>query len=285
MSLRADVTPAASARPNRVLPGFAPTLGLTLFYLSLLVILPLAALAVEAAGIGPVRALDLLLSPRVAAAFRVSFGIASLAALANGGIGLLVAWVLVRYDFPGRRLMDAIVDLPFALPTAVAGIALTSLYANTGWIGGPLAKAGVAIAFTPLGIFVALLFVGLPYVIRTVQPVIADLEPEAEDAALTLGASSWQTFRRVIAPPVLPAVLTGMALAFARGVGEYGSVIFIAGNLPGVSEIVPLLIVVHLEQFDYAGAAMLATAMLAASFAILLLINLLQAWNRKRHGG
>jgi sulfate/thiosulfate transport system permease protein len=285
MSLKADVTTAASARPNRVLPGFAPTLGLTLFYLSLLVILPLAALAVEAAGIGPVRALDLLLSPRVAAAFRVSFGIAFLAALANGGIGLLVAWVLVRYDFPGRRLMDAIVDLPFALPTAVAGIALTSLYANTGWIGGPLAKAGVAIAFTPLGIFVALLFVGLPYVIRTVQPVIADLEPEAEDAALTLGASGWQTFRRVIAPPLLPAVLTGMALAFARGVGEYGSVIFIAGNLPGVSEIVPLLIVVHLEQFDYAGAAMLAAAMLAASFAILLLINLLQAWNRKRHGG
>jgi sulfate/thiosulfate transport system permease protein len=285
MSLKADVTTAASARPNRVLPGFAPTLGLTLFYLSLLVILPLAALAVEAAGIGPVRALDLLLSPRVAAAFRVSFGIAFLAALANGGIGLLVAWVLVRYDFPGRRLMDAIVDLPFALPTAVAGIALTSLYANTGWIGGPLAKAGVAIAFTPLGIFVALLFVGLPYVIRTVQPVIADLEPEAEDAALTLGASGWQTFRRVIAPPLLPAVLTGMALAFARGAGEYGSVIFIAGNLPGVSEIVPLLIVVHLEQFDYAGAAMLAAAMLAASFAILLLINLLQAWNRKRHGG
>lgn len=285
MSLTATATKAPWLQSNRVLPGFTRTLGLTLFYLSILVILPLTALAVEAAGFGPAAALHLLFSPRVAAAFRVSFGIALVAALVNGSVGLLVAWVLVRYKFPGRQLMDAIVDLPFALPTAVAGIALTSLYSDTGWIGGLLAKAGIEIAFTPLGIFVALLFVGLPYVIRAVQPVLADLEPEAEDAAVTLGAGGWQTFRRVVAPPLLPTMLTGMALAFARGVGEYGSVIFIAGNLPGKSEIVPLLIVVHLEQFDYAGAAMLATAMLAASFAILLLINLLQSWSRKRHGG
>jgi sulfate/thiosulfate transport system permease protein len=276
---------AAPILPHRVLPGFGPTLGLTVFVLSLVVIVPLGALFAKASGLAAGEMLALLATPRVAAAFRVSFGIALLASLVNGIVGLLIAWVLVRYDFPGRRLFDAIVDLPFALPTAVAGIALTSLYADTGWIGGLLAPLRLDIAFTPLGIFVALLFIGLPYVIRTVQPVLADLEREAEDAALTLGAGVWQTFRRVVAPPLLPAVLTGTALAFARGVGEYGSVIFIAGNMPGVSEIVPLLIVVHLEQFDYAGAAVLAVAMLLVSFAALLVINLLQAWSRKRHGG
>jgi sulfate/thiosulfate transport system permease protein len=280
----ADIA-AARALPHRVLPGFGPTLGFTVFVLSLIVIVPLGALFAKASGLGPREMLALLATPRVAAAFRISFGIALVAALVNGIIGLLIAWVLVRYDFPGRRLFDAIVDLPFALPTAVAGIALTSLYADTGWIGGLLSPLGLDIAFTPLGIFVALVFIGLPYVIRTVQPVLADLERDAEDAALTLGAGVWQTFRRVVGPPLIPAVLTGTALAFARGVGEYGSVIFIAGNMPGISEIVPLLIVVHLEQFDYAGAAVLAAAMLLVSFAALLVINLLQAWSRKRHGG
>ncbi len=273
------------AQPYRVLPGFGPTLGLTVFFLSLIVIAPLGALFAKPSGLGPREIAALLLTPRVAAAFRVSFGIAFAAAVVNGFIGLLVAWVLVRYEFPGRRLLDAMVDLPFALPTAVAGIALASLYADTGWVGGLLAPLGIDVAFTPLGIYVALLFIGLPYVIRTGQPVLADLEPEAEDAALTLGASGSQTFRRVVVPPLLPAVLTGIALAFARGVGEYGSVIFIAGNMPGVSEIVPLLIVVRLEQFDYAGASVLAVAMLVASFAGLLLVNLLQAWSRRRHGG
>jgi sulfate/thiosulfate transport system permease protein len=205
--------------------------------------------------------------------------------LFNGLIGLLAAWVLVRYEFPGRRLLDACVDLPFALPTAVAGIALTALYADTGWIGSLLAPLGIDVAYTPLGIFVALLFIGLPYVIRTVQPVLADLERDSEEAALTLGASPFQIFSRVIAPPLVPAILTGIALAFARGVGEYGSVIFIAGNMPGRSEILPLLILVRLEQFDYAGAAALAGSMLIASFLMLLVINLLQNWSRKRHGG
>jgi sulfate transport system permease protein len=270
--------------PYRVLPGYGPTLGITLLYLSLIVLVPLAALVVKAAALSPGQILALLLTSRVAAAFRVTFGIALAAALANGAVGLLVAWVLVRYDFPGRRLLDALVDLPFALPTAVAGIALTSLYADTGWIGGLLAPLGIDVAFTPLGIFVALLFVGLPYVIRTVQPVLADLDREAEEAALTLGAGIGQIFRRIIAPPLASAVLTGMALAFSRGVGEYGSVIFIAGNMPGVSEIVPLLIVVRLEQFDYPGAAVLATAMLIAAALVLLLINALQRWNRRRHG-
>jgi sulfate transport system permease protein len=267
-----------------VLPGYGLTLGITLFYLSLIVLAPLAALVAKAAALGPEAMLALLATPRVAAAFRVTFGIALSAALVNGAIGLLVAWVLVRYDFAGRRFLDALVDLPFALPTAVAGIALTSLYADTGWIGGLLAPLGIDIAFTPLGIFVALLFVGLPYVIRTVQPVLADLEREAEEAALTLGAGFSQILRRIIAPPLASALLTGMALAFSRGVGEYGSVIFIAGNMPGISEIVPLLIVVRLEQFDYPGAAVLATAMLIASALVLLLINALQRWNRRRHG-
>jgi sulfate/thiosulfate transport system permease protein len=226
----------------------------------------------------------MLRDPRVVAAFRVSFGIAFIAALINAVVGLLIAWVLVRYRFPGRRLIDGLVDLPFALPTAVAGIALATLYADSGWIGALLARFGVDIAFTPLGILVALVFIGLPFVVRTVQPVLADLAPDAEEAALTLGATRRQIFGRVVLPALLPGVLTGMSLAFARGLGEYGSVIFIAGNMPGVSEIVPLLIVIKLEQFDYPGAAAIGVAMLVASFAILLAINLGQVWVRRRHG-
>jgi sulfate transport system permease protein len=226
----------------------------------------------------------MLRDPRVVAAFRVSFGIAFIAALINAVVGLLIAWVLVRYRFPGRRLIDGLVDLPFALPTAVAGIALATLYADSGWIGALLARFGVDIAFTPLGILVALVFIGLPFVVRTVQPVLADLAPDAEEAALTLGATRWQIFGRVVLPALLPGVLTGMSLAFARGLGEYGSVIFIAGNMPGVSEIVPLLIVIKLEQFDYPGAAAIGVAMLVASFALLLAINLGQVWVRRRHG-
>jgi sulfate/thiosulfate transport system permease protein len=226
----------------------------------------------------------MLRDPRVVAAFRVSFGIAFIAALINAVVGLLIAWVLVRYRFPGRRLIDGLVDLPFALPTAVAGIALATLYADSGWIGALLARFGVDIAFTPLGILVALVFIGLPFVVRTVQPVLADLAPDAEEAALTLGATRRQIFGRVVLPALLPGVLTGMSLAFARGLGEYGSVIFIAGNMPGVSEIVPLLIVIKLEQFDYPGAAAIGVAMLVASFALLLAINLGQVWVRRRHG-
>jgi sulfate/thiosulfate transport system permease protein len=254
------------AWPRRqVLPGFGPTFGLTLFYLSVMLLVPLGALFAKAGEFGLDETWRLLATPRVAAAFRVSFGIAFAAAILDGVIGLLIAWVLVRYRFPGRRLIDAVIDLPFALPTAVAGIALSSLYADNGLFGAALARLNIAVAFTPLGIFVALLFVGLPFAVRTIQPVLADIEHEPEEAALTLGARRSQIFRRVI--------------------GEYGSVIFIAGNMPGVSEIVPVLIVVHLEQFDYAGAAALATAMLASSFAALFFINLLQAWTRRRHGG
>lgn len=276
---------AYAPRARRILPGFGLTFGIALFYLSLLVLLPLGTLFGKAAELSLMQWYDLLSNPRVAAAFRVSFGIAFASALVSGAIGLLVGWVLVRYRFPGRRFIDAVIDLPFALPTAIAGIALTSLYADNGWFGATLAAVGIPVAFTPAGIFVALLFVGLPFVVRSVQPVLADLEREPEEAALTLGASRWLIFRRVVLPPLAPAVLTGIALAFARGIGEYGSVIFIAGNVPGVSEIVPVLIVTRLEQFDYAGAAALATAMLAASFVALLVINQLQAWTRRRHGG
>jgi sulfate transport system permease protein len=268
--------PPRAARRYAVLPGLPATLGITLVYLSILVLVPLAGLFIKAGSVGLPQMIALVTSPRSLAAFRVSFGIAAAAALTNAVLGLLVAWALERYDFPGRRLLDALVDLPFALPTAVAGIALTALYADNGWIGASLAPYGVQIAFTRLGIFVALLFTGLPYVIRAVQPVLADLGRDVEEASLTLGATGWQTFRYVIAPPLAAPLLTGIALAFARGVGEYGSVIFIAGNMPGVSEIVPLLIVVHLEQFDYAGASVLASAMLIASFCVLLALNLLQ---------
>jgi sulfate/thiosulfate transport system permease protein len=262
-------------RSYRVLPGFVPALGITLAYLALIVLIPLAALVARASA--------LVTSPRVLAAFRVSIGIALAAAFVNAIIGTLIAWVLVRYRFPGKRLFDALVDLPFALPTAVAGIALTAIYADNGWFGRPLAALGITVAYAPPGIFMALLFIGIPFVIRTVQPVLADLEREAEEAALSLGASTGQVFWRVVLPPLWPAILTGSALAFARGVGEYGSVIFIAGNMPGVSEIVPLLIVTRLEQYDYVGAAAIAVVMLLLSFLLLLVINLLQFWGTRRH--
>lgn len=274
-----------SLRKPSILPGFGLTLGITLTYLSLVVLIPLAALVANAAGLGWSGFWSAVLTPRVLAAFKVSFGTAFAAALVNAVFGLLIAWVLVRYRFPGRRLIDAMVDLPFALPTAVAGIALTSLYAPNGWIGAALGTVGIKAAFTPLGIAVALAFVGLPFVVRTVEPVLLDLEKEHEEAASLLGASRLQSFRYVILPAILPALTTGFALAFARGLGEYGSVIFIAGNLPGISEIVPLLIVIQLEQFNYAAAAAIATLMLAASFAMLLAINLLQRWARARRDG
>ena len=267
-------------RPS-VLPGFGLTLGYALLYLSLIVLLPLAALIVRPAELGLAGFVETVTAPRVLAALRVSFGTAALAALVNGVFGLIVAWVLVRYDFPGKRLIDAFVDLPFALPTAVAGIALTTLYAPNGWVGGLLSPLGVKIAFTPLGIVVALIFIGLPFVVRTVQPVLQDFEPELEEASASLGATRLQVFALVILPSILPALLTGIALAFARAVGEYGSVIFIAGNMPMKSEIAPLLIVSKLEQFDYAGAAAIAVVMLAISFAMLLLLNLLQRWARR----
>jgi len=269
---------------RRVLPGFGLSFGVTVFYVSILVLLPLATLFARAAQLSFGEWLALLGNSRVASAFEVSFDIALAAALVNGAVGLLIGWVLVRYRFPGRRLIDAVIDLPFALPTAIAGIALSALYADNGWFGALFERIGVSIAFTQLGIFVALLFVGLPFVVRSVQPVLADLEREPEEAALTLGAGRWRIFRRVVFPALAPAILTGIGLAFARGIGEYGSVIFIAGNVPGVSEIVPVLIVARLEQFDYAGSAALATAMLAASFGALVIVNRLQALTRHRYG-
>ncbi len=274
-----------SLRKPSVLPGFGLTLGFTLCYLSLIVLIPLAGLILAAAGLGWSGFWSAVTTPRVLSAFRVSFGTSLIAALINAFFGLMVAWVLVRYSFPGKRIVDAIVDLPFALPTAVAGIALTSLYARNGWIGSWLEPMGIKVAFTPLGIIVALTFIGLPFVVRTVQPVLQDLAPEEEEAAVSLGATRWQTFCRVIFPAILPALITGSALAFARAVGEFGSVIFIAGNMPGISEIIPLLIIIKLEQFDYAGATAIATLMLMVSFAMLLAINLLQAWMRSRHAG
>ena len=278
------MTTTWSLRRPSVIPGFGLTLGFTLAYLGLIVLLPLAALVVRTFALSPAELWAIATTPRVLAAFRISFGTALIAACINVVFGMLVAWVLVRYRFPGHRLVDGLVDLPFALPTAVAGIALTALYAPNGWIGRLLEPLGVKVAFTPLGIIVALTFIGLPFVVRTVQPVLQDLEVEHEEAAASLGASRWQTFSRVIFPAIMPALITGFALAFARGVGEYGSVIFIAGNMPAVSEIVPLLIIIKLEQFDYAGATVLAVMMLLASFVLLLAINLLQHWTRSRHG-
>jgi sulfate transport system permease protein len=274
-----------SLRKPSVLPGFGLTLGFTLCYLSLIVLIPLAGLILAAAGLGWSGFWSAVTTPRVLAAFRVSFGTSLIAALINAFFGLMVAWVLVRYSFPGKKIVDAIVDLPFALPTAVAGIALTALYSRNGWIGSWLEPMGIKVAFSPIGIIVALTFIGLPFVVRTVQPVLQDLAPEEEEAAVSLGATRWQTFCRVIFPAILPALITGTALAFARAVGEYGSVIFIAGNMPGISEIIPLLIIIKLEQFDYAGATAIATLMLLVSFAMLLAINLLQAWMRSRHAG
>jgi sulfate transport system permease protein len=269
-------------KKRSVLPGFNIALGYTLLYLGLIVLLPLSAAFAKTFTMSGNAFVDTVADPRTLASLRLSFGAALAAAALNAVFGLLVAWVLVRYRFPGRRIVDSLVDLPFALPTAVAGIALTAIYAPNGWLGAPLANAfGMKVAFTPLGVLVALTFIGLPFVVRTVQPVLEDLERELEEAARSLGASPVQAFVRVILPTVLPALLTGFALAFARAIGEYGSVIFIAGNMPMVSEIAPLVIVTKLEQYDYAGATAIAVVMLAASFALLLAINGLQWWSRR----
>ena len=301
---------AAPARPSllrrRVLPGFAPTLGFTLFYLSLIVLIPLAAVFLKSSGHGLDAFWAAATSPRVIESYKLSFGASLIAALINLVFGLMLAWCIVRYEFPGKKLVDALIDLPFALPTAVAGIALTALYAPNGWVGslfapgGALAflfggdngwlssvyywagQAGIKIAFTPLGVLLALIFIGLPFIVRTVQPVLEDMETELEEAAASLGAQRWTTFRYVVLPTLLPALLTGFALAFARAVGEYGSVIFIAGNIPLVSEITPLMIISKLEQYDYVGATTIAAVMLVFSFVLLLIINGLQAWTSKR---
>ena len=274
-----------SLRQRSVIPGFGLTLGITLSYLGLIVIIPLCVLFLEASDAGLAKFWTEVTAPRTLAAFRVSFGIAFLAAFINAIFGFIVAWVLVRYRFAGRRFVDSLIDLPFALPTAVAGIALTSLYSAHGWLGAPLAAAGFKVAFTPLGILIALVFVGLPFVVRTVEPVLLDFERELEESAAMLGASRAHILWRVVFPPILPALMTGFTLAFARAIGEYGSVIFIAGNIPGYSEIIPLLIVIKLEQFDYAGATVIATLMLVVSFVLLFAINVLQAWTRRRQGG
>lgn len=267
---------------HTVLPGFNLTLGISLLYLSLIVLIPLSATFLKSASLGWDVFWHTVTAPRVLASYRLTFGASLAAACINLVFGLLTAWVLVRYRFPGKRLVDALVDLPFALPTAVAGIALATIYSGNGWIGRWLEPLGVKIAYTPLGVVVALTFIGLPFVVRTVQPVLEDFDAGFEEAAASLGASHWQTFRRVIFPSLTPALLTSFALAFARAIGEYGSVIFIAGNLPMVSEITPLLIITKLEQYDYAGATAIAVAMLLFSFLLLFLINLLQFWNRKR---
>ena len=269
-------------KQHSVLPGFNLALGFTLLYLSLIVLIPLSAAFIRTATLTWPEFWSMVTTPRVLASYRLTFGASFAAALVNAVFGLLVAWVLVRYRFPGKKLVDALVDLPFALPTAVAGIALTKLYAGNGWIGQFFEPLGIKIAFTPLGIFVALTFIGLPFVVRTVQPVLEDIEPELEEAAATLGANRFQTFSRIIFPTVLPALMTGFALAFARAIGEYGSVIFIAGNMPMISEITPLLIITKLEQYDYPGATALAVVMLVISFLMLLIINFLQWWSRRR---
>lgn len=272
-----------ATKTHRVLPGFGLALGYTLVYLSLLILLPLGGLILKASELGFSQIIDIALSERSLASFRVTFGASLIAALINSFFGLIVAWVLVRYPFPGKRFVDALVDLPFALPTAVAGITLATLYAGNGWLGRYIEPLGFKVAYTPWGIVVALTFITLPFVVRTLQPVIEDIETEVEEAAASLGASRWQTFIKVIFPALFPALLTGTALAFARAVGEYGSVIFIAGNLPLISEITPLLIISKLEQYDVLGATALAVVMLALSFILLLSVNLLQWWAANRH--
>jgi sulfate transport system permease protein len=272
----------ALLKRHSVLPGFDLALGFALLYVSLLVLIPLSAAFLKTFTLTGAQFLDAVATPRVLASYRLTFGASFAAALLNAFFGLIVAWVLVRYSFPFKRVVDALVDLPFALPTAVAGIALTALYAQNGWIGQFIP---FKVSFTPIGVFIALVFIGLPFVVRTVQPVLEDVNRELEEAAATLGASRWQTFRHVILPVVMPALLTGFALAFARALGEYGSVIFIAGNMPMVSEITPLLIITKLEQYDYAGATAISVVMLIAAFVLLLVINSLQAWARKRQGG
>ena len=271
-------------KPRRVLPGFSLTLGYTILYLSLIVLIPLSALVFKTLSLSWEQFWAAVTGPRVLASYRLTFGASFLAALVNVFFGLLVAWVLVRYDFFGKKVVDALVDLPFALPTAVAGISLTALLAGNGWVGQYLEPLGIELAFNPNGVVIALIFIGLPFVVRTVQPVLEDAEKELEEAATCLGATRWQTFVRVILPSIMPALLTGFAMAFARAIGEYGSVIFIAGNMPMVSEITPLIIIGKLEQYDYAGATAVALVMLLFSFILLLIINALQAWQR-RHGG
>jgi sulfate transport system permease protein len=266
-----------------VLPGFGLSLGFTVTYLSLIVLVPLAAAFVKASGMSWAQFTEAVASPRVLAAYRISFGASFAAGVVNSFFGLILAWVLVRYRFPGRRIVDALVDLPFALPTAVAGIALTQIYAKNGWVGQWLEPLGIRAAYTPLGVFVALTFISLPFVVRTLQPVLAELEPELEEASACLGANRWQTVTRVILPELMPALITGFALAFARALGEYGSVVFISGNMPMKTEIVPLLIITKLEQYDYQGATAIAVVMLVASFGLLLVINLLQKWSRRFH--
>jgi sulfate transport system permease protein len=278
----AALTFGGSWKRKNALPGFGLSLGFTLFYLSVVVLIPLAALIIRPWELGVDGFIKAVTEPRVLAALKLSFGAAAIAAVVNTFFGLLVAWALTRYRFPGHRLVDALVDLPFALPTSVAGIALCTLYAQNGWIGELLVPLNIKVAYTPLGVVVALIFIGLPFVVRTLQPVLADLGRDPEEAAATLGAGRFQAFRRVVLPALAPALITGGALAFARAVGEYGSVIFIAGNLPMKSEIAPLLIIIKLEQFDYAGAAAIGVVMLAASFLILLALNVLQVWTAGR---
>jgi sulfate transport system permease protein len=268
-------------RHNNVLPGFGPTLGFTVFYLSVIVLIPLSALVFRTAGLTWGEFIATVTAPRVLASYKVTFGAAIIAAMINSIFGVLVAWVLVRYRFPGRRIVDALVDLPFALPTAVAGITLATIYSPTGWVGRYLEPHGIKVAFTPIGIVLAMTFIGLPFVVRTVQPVVEEIDTELEEAAVCLGANRRQTLQRVIFPMLLPSILTGFALSFARAVGEYGSIIFIAGNMPMVSEITPLLIITKLEQFDYRGATAIACVMLLTSFSMLLVINLLQKWSRR----
>ena len=282
MTVQTHTAPRRS--PGRVIPGFGISLGFTIFYLGLVVLIPLSAVVLNTFTMSWEAFWSAVTSERVVASYKLSFGASLLAACINVIFGGIVAWVLVRYTFPGKRIVDALVDLPFALPTAVAGITLTALYSHNGLIGEQLAKLGIKVAFTPLGIVLALTFIGLPFVVRTVQPVLEEAERELEEAAASLGASPLQTFWRVVLPTIVPALLTGFALAFARATGEYGSVIFIAGNLPMVSEITPLFIITKLEQYDYAGATAIAVVMLLISFILLLTINLLQAWTRKRAG-
>ena len=275
---------ARARRSRRVLPGFGLTLGYTLFYLSIIVLIPLTALVFKTFTLTWDEFWFAISAPRVLASYKLTFGASLIAALVNLVFGLLIAWVLVRYEFPGKRIVDALVDLPFALPTAVAGISLTALLAGNGWVGQYLEPLGIQLAFQPAGIVIALIFIGLPFVVRTVQPVLQDTEKELEEAASSLGAGRWQIFTKVILPTITPALLTGFAMAFARAVGEYGSVIFIAGNVPMVSEITPLIIIGKLEQYDYAGATAVAVVMLAISFVLLFVINALQGWQR-RHAG
>ena len=270
------------AKKNNILPGFNLSLGYTLLYLSLIVLIPLSAAFIKTTALSLHEFWTVVSAPRVVASYKLTFGASLIGALINAVFGLLTAWVLTRYTFPGKRLIDALVDLPFALPTAVAGIALTAVYANNGWIGSLLEPHGIKVAFTPIGVMVALTFIGLPFVVRTVQPVLEDLEAETEEAAASLGARRWQTFSKVILPAIWPALLTGFALAFARAIGEYGSVIFIAGNVPMVSEITPLIIITKLEQYEYAQATAVAVVMLIISFLLLFAINGLQWWTNRR---